>query len=202
MPTCCSSTHMPTNGCLCQHMLMRVAVGIHMHDIAKAIETYNLMSQKYFTHARCLAFCVQRARVLLPGEEEALFVAPSRVELTGISLFVCVYSHADACRHLNLIQRLFTSHPASSSLNKKKQPHALQCGHPYPTDVIMLPGAHEGGLDRGHLRHAQDVRPDLKVRRRHWCGVGSPCLDLACLVAFLNLRHGTPLDFFFPRCLD
>ena len=37
-------------------MLMRVAVGIHMHDIAKAIETYNLMSQKYFTHARCHAF--------------------------------------------------------------------------------------------------------------------------------------------------
>jgi hypothetical protein len=57
-------------------MLMRVAVGIHMHDIAKAIETYNLMSQKYFTHARYHAFCAQRARVLLPWEE-ALFVAPS-----------------------------------------------------------------------------------------------------------------------------
>ena len=34
-----------------QHMLMRVAVGIHGNDIEKAIETYNLMSQKYFTHA-------------------------------------------------------------------------------------------------------------------------------------------------------
>ncbi|SPO30956.1 probable RNR1 - ribonucleoside-diphosphate reductase large subunit [Ustilago trichophora] len=34
-----------------QHMLMRVAVGIHGHDIESAIETYNLMSQKYFTHA-------------------------------------------------------------------------------------------------------------------------------------------------------
>ncbi|GAB1217591.1 ribonucleotide-diphosphate reductase subunit rnr1 [Aspergillus terreus] len=34
-----------------QHLLMRVAVGIHGNDIEKAIETYHLMSQKYFTHA-------------------------------------------------------------------------------------------------------------------------------------------------------
>lgn len=34
-----------------QHMIMRVAVGIHGTDIEKAIETYNLMSQKCFTHA-------------------------------------------------------------------------------------------------------------------------------------------------------
>ncbi|KAL8861164.1 MAG: hypothetical protein Q9178_002380 [Gyalolechia marmorata] len=34
-----------------QHMIMRVAVGIHGEDIEKAIETYNLMSQKCFTHA-------------------------------------------------------------------------------------------------------------------------------------------------------
>jgi len=34
-----------------QHMLMRVAVGIHMEDIDAAIETYDLMSEKWFTHA-------------------------------------------------------------------------------------------------------------------------------------------------------
>lgn len=34
-----------------QHMLMRVAVGIHMEDIDAAIETYNLLSEKWFTHA-------------------------------------------------------------------------------------------------------------------------------------------------------
>lgn len=34
-----------------QHMLMRVAVGIHGTDVEAAIETYNLMSQKLFTHA-------------------------------------------------------------------------------------------------------------------------------------------------------
>jgi ribonucleoside-diphosphate reductase subunit M1 len=34
-----------------QHMLMRVAIGIHGNDIDTAIETYNLMSEKAFTHA-------------------------------------------------------------------------------------------------------------------------------------------------------
>ncbi len=34
-----------------QHMLMRVAVGIHKNDIDAAIETYNLMSERWFTHA-------------------------------------------------------------------------------------------------------------------------------------------------------
>ncbi|CAJ2510815.1 Uu.00g064400.m01.CDS01 [Anthostomella pinea] len=34
-----------------QHMIMRVAVGIWGDDIEKVIETYNLMSSKYFTHA-------------------------------------------------------------------------------------------------------------------------------------------------------
>lgn len=34
-----------------QHMLMRVAVGIHMDDIPRVLETYNLLSQRFFTHA-------------------------------------------------------------------------------------------------------------------------------------------------------
>ncbi len=34
-----------------QHMLMRVAVGIHKNDIAQAIKTYELMSERWFTHA-------------------------------------------------------------------------------------------------------------------------------------------------------
>lgn len=32
-------------------MLMRVSVGIHKEDITAAIETYNLLSEKWFTHA-------------------------------------------------------------------------------------------------------------------------------------------------------
>jgi ribonucleoside-diphosphate reductase subunit M1 len=34
-----------------QHMLMRVAVGIHGSDVNSAIDTYNLLSEKFFTHA-------------------------------------------------------------------------------------------------------------------------------------------------------
>ena len=34
-----------------QHMWLRVAIGIHMDDLDGVIETYNLMSKKYFTHA-------------------------------------------------------------------------------------------------------------------------------------------------------
>ena len=30
---------------------MRVAIGIHLEDLEKAFETYNMMSQKFFTHA-------------------------------------------------------------------------------------------------------------------------------------------------------
>ncbi len=34
-----------------QHMYMRVAIGIHKEDIDSAIKTYNLMSERWFTHA-------------------------------------------------------------------------------------------------------------------------------------------------------
>jgi ribonucleoside-diphosphate reductase alpha chain len=34
-----------------QHLIMRVAVGIHGEDIPAALETYHLMSEKWFTHA-------------------------------------------------------------------------------------------------------------------------------------------------------
>ncbi len=34
-----------------QHMLMRVAVGIHLDDLDAVMETYDLMSKKFFTHA-------------------------------------------------------------------------------------------------------------------------------------------------------
>lgn len=34
-----------------QHMLMRVAIGIHKNDIQSVIKTYHMMSQRWFTHA-------------------------------------------------------------------------------------------------------------------------------------------------------
>lgn len=34
-----------------QHLWMRVAIGIHRNDLKEALQTYDLMSKKYFTHA-------------------------------------------------------------------------------------------------------------------------------------------------------
>jgi len=34
-----------------QHLLMRVSIGIHKEDVSAAIDTYNMMSQGWFTHA-------------------------------------------------------------------------------------------------------------------------------------------------------
>jgi len=34
-----------------QHLFMRVSIGIHKEDIESAIKTYNLMSERWFTHA-------------------------------------------------------------------------------------------------------------------------------------------------------
>ncbi|XP_073843008.1 ribonucleoside diphosphate reductase large subunit [Musca autumnalis] len=45
-----------------QHMLMRVAVGIHGEDIDAAIETYNLLSERVFTHASPTLFAAATNR--------------------------------------------------------------------------------------------------------------------------------------------
>ena len=39
---------------------MRVSIGIHGMNFEKIIETYNLMSQKYFTHATPTLFNAER----------------------------------------------------------------------------------------------------------------------------------------------
>lgn len=48
-----------------QHMLMRVAVAIHGEDIDRAIETYNFLSERYFTHASPTLFsaCTTRQQM-------------------------------------------------------------------------------------------------------------------------------------------
>ncbi|KAK7873184.1 hypothetical protein R5R35_006399 [Gryllus longicercus] len=45
-----------------QHLLMRVSVGIHGEDIDAAIETYNLLSERYFTHASPTLFAAATPR--------------------------------------------------------------------------------------------------------------------------------------------
>jgi len=60
-----------------QHMWMRVSIGIHQTDLAKIKETYDLMSQKYFTHATPTLFNSGTPRPvlrseLLPAEDTSL----------------------------------------------------------------------------------------------------------------------------------
>jgi ribonucleoside-diphosphate reductase subunit M1 len=45
-----------------QHMLMRVAVGIHKSDIEAVLKTYHTMSQRWFTHASPTLFNAGTAR--------------------------------------------------------------------------------------------------------------------------------------------
>lgn len=45
-----------------QHMLMRVSVGIHGEDIPAVIETYNYLSERYFTHASPTLFAAATPR--------------------------------------------------------------------------------------------------------------------------------------------
>lgn len=58
-----------------QHMIMRVAVGIHGEDLDAAIETYNLLSEKWFTHASPTLFNAATPRPQL-SRYSVLFTNP------------------------------------------------------------------------------------------------------------------------------
>ena len=64
-----------------QHMLMRVAVGIHGEDIDSAIETYNLMSLHIFTHASPTMF---NAGTVVPQLSSCFLVGLQEDSLEGI----------------------------------------------------------------------------------------------------------------------
>lgn len=64
-----------------QHMLMRVAVGIHGEDIDSAIETYNLLSEKYFTHASPTLFAAATPR---PQLSSCFLLAMTEDSIEGI----------------------------------------------------------------------------------------------------------------------
>lgn len=64
-----------------QHMLMRVSVGIHGEDIDSAIETYNLLSEKYFTHASPTLFSAATPR---PQLSSCFLLAMSDDSIEGI----------------------------------------------------------------------------------------------------------------------
>lgn len=64
-----------------QHMFMRVALGIHGYDIREALQTYDLMSQKYFTHATPTLF---NAGTKVPQLSSCYLVAMSDDSIEGI----------------------------------------------------------------------------------------------------------------------
>lgn len=64
-----------------QHMLMRVSIGIHGEDIDAAIETYNLLSEKYFTHASPTLFSAATPR---PQLSSCFLIAMKDDSIEGI----------------------------------------------------------------------------------------------------------------------
>lgn len=81
-----------------QHMLMRVAVGIHQRDIDAAVQTYNLLSERWFTHASPTLFNAGTPRPQL----SSCFLVRSddcaAVQYSAISLSLC--STLRCCSHL------------------------------------------------------------------------------------------------------
>ncbi|MEZ4721385.1 MAG: ribonucleoside-diphosphate reductase subunit alpha [Flavobacteriales bacterium] len=64
-----------------QHMLMRVALGIHKEDIDAAIETYDLMSERWFTHATPTLF---NAGTPKPQMSSCFLLTTKSDSITGI----------------------------------------------------------------------------------------------------------------------
>jgi ribonucleoside-diphosphate reductase alpha subunit len=64
-----------------QHMWLRVAIGIHGQNIDRVKETYDLMSQKYFTHATPTLF---NAGTLKPQLSSCFLLAMEQDSIDGI----------------------------------------------------------------------------------------------------------------------
>jgi ribonucleoside-diphosphate reductase alpha subunit len=64
-----------------QHMWMRVALSIHKDDIEAALETYDMMSQKYFTHATPTLFNAGTPR---PQLSSCFLIAMEEDSIAGI----------------------------------------------------------------------------------------------------------------------
>ncbi|CAI5756545.1 unnamed protein product [Candida verbasci] len=64
-----------------QHLIMRVAIGIHGNDIPRVLETYNLMSQRYFTHG---SPCLFNAGTPNPQMSSCFLIAMKDDSIEGI----------------------------------------------------------------------------------------------------------------------
>jgi ribonucleoside-diphosphate reductase alpha chain len=75
-----------------QHMWLRVAIGIHGDDLKRVKETYDLMSQKYFTHATPTLFNAGTPR---PQLSSCYLIAMEEDSLTGI------FNTLSDCAHIS-----------------------------------------------------------------------------------------------------
>lgn len=75
-----------------QHMWLRVSIGIHGDDLKRVKETYDLMSQKYFTHATPTLF---NAGTLRPQLSSCYLIAMEDDSLGGI------YNTLTDCAHIS-----------------------------------------------------------------------------------------------------
>ena len=64
-----------------QHLIMRVAIGIHQDDIEAAIESYHMMSQKYFIHGSPTLFNAGTPR---PQLSSCFLLTPKSDSVEGI----------------------------------------------------------------------------------------------------------------------
>ena len=74
-----------------QHMWMRVALGIHGEDLKDALETYDYMSQKYFTHASPTLFNSGTPR----PQMSSCFLLDVEDSISGI------YENLSDCAHIS-----------------------------------------------------------------------------------------------------
>lgn len=75
-----------------QHMWLRVAIGIHGDDLKRVKETYDLMSQKYFTHATPTLF---NAGTLRPQLSSCYLISMEEDSLGGI------FNTLSDCAHIS-----------------------------------------------------------------------------------------------------
>ena len=80
-----------------QHMLMRVSVGIHKDDLEAAINTYNLMSERWFAHATPTLF-----NAGTPKPQMSCFLLTMKED----SLMVFMIHSNNVPRFLNLLEEL------------------------------------------------------------------------------------------------
>ena len=90
-----------------QHLWMRVAIGLWMHDLEKAFETYDMMSQKLYTHATPTLFNAGTKRPQL----SSCFVAGTSVHtMNGVKNIEDVVIGDEVVTHLGNVKKVVQLH--------------------------------------------------------------------------------------------